>query len=686
MKYILTLLLTLLSIQGATFPSPTVELSDVQATCNMATNRLDIVTLPAGVAYWTTNLKLTNQPITIIGAGTNSTIIYDENPTRSAQGTIALINLLGTSPTNYFRLSGIQFRGAVTNTARGFSGAIQIKSTFNQFDNPTFRVDNCFFNNVNNRALYLGAREGLIDHCTFIFASQDGNVIDSRKSTSTTNYGDLAWTWPIAYGTADEGVYFEDCSFNNFTIGVSAIDAFGGTQYVLRYSNLRNTDAGGHGTETSVEPRSVRWGARYMNTWTYTVTSEFASLFRGGSGVIFSNAVISVGGKGRGLWRAVNYRNTQSFSYWGGAFGQNAWDTNSSTIFYSGNLTASNNATSTLTDTNASWTINQWVGYSVFATNEVTKGSFITANTATTLTMEDDHNGDWYSFTNGQPYQIRLNLRAIDQLGTGEGALVTAHQAVPTYPDQITNTMYFWANTGLTNFAVQASLNMVSGRDYSNAVSPTYVTYTYPHPLIALTTDPGIDVQPINQEIESGNPATNTVTASGTAPFTYQWYNGSSGDTSAPIPSATDATYITGNLTASSNYWVRITNANGTIDSSTAIITVVSSGEPPVITTQPQSVVINDGANAVFTVTATGTDPLTYQWYEGESGDTGNPIGGATDAIYNSPALHNDTFYWVRVTNAEGSADSDTAFVDVVYSTRAVRLENSSTQGRVILR
>lgn len=85
---------------------------------------------------------------------------------------------------------------------------------------------------------------------------------------------------------------------------------------------------------------------------------------------------------------------------------------------------------------------------------------------------------------------------------------------------------------------------------------------------------------------------------------------------------------------------------------------------PPVITTQPATTTINGGSSATLRVVASGTAPLSYQWYTGASGNTGSPIAGATGtSITVSPT--STTSYWVRVTNACGSASSATATVNV---------------------
>jgi hypothetical protein len=86
---------------------------------------------------------------------------------------------------------------------------------------------------------------------------------------------------------------------------------------------------------------------------------------------------------------------------------------------------------------------------------------------------------------------------------------------------------------------------------------------------------------------------------------------------------------------------------------------------PPVITAQPQSASIITGDPAVvLNVTAAGDPPLRYQWYIGARGNLSQPIANATgSAVSVQPAV--TTNFWVRVTNACGIADSETATVTV---------------------
>lgn len=88
----------------------------------------------------------------------------------------------------------------------------------------------------------------------------------------------------------------------------------------------------------------------------------------------------------------------------------------------------------------------------------------------------------------------------------------------------------------------------------------------------------------------------------------------------------------------------------------------------PAIVTPPSSQAITAGQSVTLSVTASGTAPLSYQWYTGDSGNTSSPIGGATgSSVTVSPAT--TTSYWVKVSNSCGFANSATATVTVTSNT-----------------
>lgn len=84
----------------------------------------------------------------------------------------------------------------------------------------------------------------------------------------------------------------------------------------------------------------------------------------------------------------------------------------------------------------------------------------------------------------------------------------------------------------------------------------------------------------------------------------------------------------------------------------------------PIITVDPSSSSIDSGESVALSVTATGSSPKTYQWYQGSSGDTSVPVGTNSNH-YTTPALVSLTRYWVRVTNTTGHDDSATATITI---------------------
>lgn len=85
---------------------------------------------------------------------------------------------------------------------------------------------------------------------------------------------------------------------------------------------------------------------------------------------------------------------------------------------------------------------------------------------------------------------------------------------------------------------------------------------------------------------------------------------------------------------------------------------------PPNIAADPASLTIATCGSATFAVLATGTPPLTYQWFE-----DGAPIPGATGPSYviaRAGPAESGAIYSVVVTNAGGSATSAGATLTVV--------------------
>jgi hypothetical protein len=107
-------------------------------------------------------------------------------------------------------------------------------------------------------------------------------------------------------------------------------------------------------------------------------------------------------------------------------------------------------------------------------------------------------------------------------------------------------------------------------------------------------------------------------------------------------------------------------------------ITIIASGgaSPPAVTRQPSSQTLPVGTNASFTVTATGTAPLHYQWRK-----DGSNLSGATTSNYNlASVITNDSGnYVVVVTNSAGSITSAVAVLNVLLPPSILTLPQNAT-------
>ncbi len=176
---------------------------------------------------------------------------------------------------------------------------------------------------------------------------------------------------------------------------------------------------------------------------------------------------------------------------------------------------------------------------------------------------------------------------------------------------------------------------------------------------LTVNASPTITTNPSSQTVSDGATATFNVVATGTAPLAYQWKKNG-----ANIAGATNASYTTPALVLADDgatFSVYVSNAFGNVTSSSATLTVAPNS--PAITTQPLNTTVLMGATATFTVVATGTTPLAYQWKK-----NGADIVGATNASYTTPvtiAADNGAAFSVVITNIASSVTSNSATLTV---------------------
>lgn len=222
---------------------------------------------------------------------------------------------------------------------------------------------------------------------------------------------------------------------------------------------------------------------------------------------------------------------------------------------------------------------------------------------------------------------------------------------------------YDWRKGGVSLGAPNAAT--LSLQNITTANAGTYTVFisnaagsiTSAGATLTVIVPPAITTQPQGSTVDIGGSVTFNVSATGSAPLSYQWRKDG-----ADIVGATASSYVIQNVQLShgGTFSVHVSNTGGTVASAGAVLTVRA---PPVITAHPQGLTAIVGTNVSFAVTATGGQPLSYQWLKG-----GQPIQGATQPAYSIPAVttgHAGT-YSVTVTNAFGTATSSPATLAVL--------------------
>ncbi|MDB6123182.1 MAG: Conserved repeat domain protein [Pedosphaera sp.] len=192
--------------------------------------------------------------------------------------------------------------------------------------------------------------------------------------------------------------------------------------------------------------------------------------------------------------------------------------------------------------------------------------------------------------------------------------------------------------------------------NYSLLITNAFGSLVSSNAVLTVYTPPSITVPPVTQVVMAGSNAVFSVTAQGSAPLKYQWkYNGNN------LPGASNSSLVITNvqLANAGSYAVVVSNSLGIATSPNAILSVTA---PPTIINPPQSQSVLVGMNTQFTVNASGSLPLYYQWQFNST-----DLAGATGSNLNlNNVLTNQAgIYGVIISNTFGTVTSPTASLTV---------------------
>ncbi|MBQ4536691.1 MAG: immunoglobulin domain-containing protein [Lachnospiraceae bacterium] len=221
------------------------------------------------------------------------------------------------------------------------------------------------------------------------------------------------------------------------------------------------------------------------------------------------------------------------------------------------------------------------------------------------------------------------------------------------------------AINGATSATLElADITMADAGSYTVKITDKYSSMTSAVAKVIVHKNLKITGQPQAIALVEGETGSLSVTAEGQGTVKYQWYKDN-----VAISGATSATLNLGavELADAGAYKVVVSDdnsaQNGTKSSSVVTVTV---DKKLVITTQPRSITLVEGANGSLSVTAAGQGTLTYQWYK-----DGVKLDGKTSATLSLSAITAEQAgkYTVVVSDAnsatKGSLTSSEAVVTV---------------------
>jgi hypothetical protein len=214
--------------------------------------------------------------------------------------------------------------------------------------------------------------------------------------------------------------------------------------------------------------------------------------------------------------------------------------------------------------------------------------------------------------------------------------------------------------TGGNNLQFLGFMNDVAVYNYALSQSQVIAHYSNVPAAPYIAQEP-----PSSVTVNGGGVFNISVQAFGTLPLSYRWYDNNA---AAYIPGQTNATLVVSNIYANNSYYVTVTNIYGTTNSTQANVTVNNSA--PTIDSQlplTNSFTVYAAARPTFSLTASGTIPLTYYWF---TNNVRNAAATTSSFTWTNLPSGTSTVYCI-VSNNLGTAPSMTWTIAAVSSPTA---------------
>ncbi len=225
---------------------------------------------------------------------------------------------------------------------------------------------------------------------------------------------------------------------------------------------------------------------------------------------------------------------------------------------------------------------------------------------------------------------------------------------------------YQWRKNGVslagatTATLILTSVDAADAATYQVRVSNSVGSVVSSNAVVSVAAKPAFAKQPVSQAVALGATATFSTSVTGSPTPSLQWFK-----TGVAVAGATSSSLILRAVTTSdfANYTVVATNSVGSVTSDTVSLVLAAT---PIIVAQPVGLSVAQGANATFTVKASGSPAPTFQWKK-----SGKNINGATAATLtlSSVSSTDAADYTVEASNSIGWLASNRATLVVKAST-----------------
>ncbi|HVT05739.1 MAG TPA: DNA/RNA non-specific endonuclease [Thermoanaerobaculia bacterium] len=230
---------------------------------------------------------------------------------------------------------------------------------------------------------------------------------------------------------------------------------------------------------------------------------------------------------------------------------------------------------------------------------------------------------------------------------------------------------YEWkiTNGTLTNGAGTLSVLFTAGSSGNTSLSVTVTSIGGCSSMalrdVVVSTPPSITLPLVVTSCPG--PVTIPVTLTGTAPWTIVW---SDGLTQTNVTTST--TFRTLDATESATISVTSLRDSSCSSSGSSQPVQILIEHAPTITEQPRNINVPAGQAATFTVAATGSETLHYQWFLRDGQGTLRPVGVDSTSLTVAP-VRGRMEVWVVVSDACGSVESGHVTADIAQRRHGAR-------------